>query len=63
MITCENLAKEYKVRKPTGGFRGLFQPEYKVIRAVDDISFEVGEGEMVGYIGPNARASPPRSKC
>lgn len=31
----------------------LFQREYATARAVDDISFSIEPGEMVGYIGPN----------
>jgi len=27
--------------------------EYETVRAVDEISFEIGEGEMVGFVGPN----------
>jgi ABC-2 type transport system ATP-binding protein len=33
--------------------RRLFAPQYKTIRAVDDVSFQIGEGEIVGYLGPN----------
>jgi ABC-2 type transport system ATP-binding protein len=31
----------------------LFHREYKEVKAVDDISFEIKEGEMVGFLGPN----------
>ena len=31
----------------------LFHKEYDVIRALDDVSFTIADGEMVGYIGPN----------
>ena len=34
-------------------FRGLFHREHKVVSALDDVSFAINEGEMVGYIGPN----------
>lgn len=53
MIQVRGLVKEFKVRQPNGGLKGFFHPEYKIIRAVDDISFDVQKGEMVGYIGPN----------
>ena len=33
--------------------RTLFTREYETIRALDQVSFTIGDGEMVGYIGPN----------
>lgn len=57
MITVSNLTKVYRIAKPqTGKFaaiRALFHSEYTEKRAVDDISFQVNGGEIVGYIGPN----------
>ncbi|HRU32619.1 MAG TPA: ATP-binding cassette domain-containing protein, partial [bacterium] len=32
---------------------GLFHREYMQIKALDNICFEIEEGELVGYIGPN----------
>ena len=57
MITMENVCKSYKVAKRNAGFgeacKALFHREYDVIHALNDISFTIREGEMVGYIGPN----------
>jgi ABC-2 type transport system ATP-binding protein len=57
MIRVEHLVKEYKrsVRKEGlfSGIRNLFNTDYITKRAVDDISFHIQEGEIVGYIGPN----------
>jgi ABC-2 type transport system ATP-binding protein len=36
-----------------GGIQNLFFREYQTVRAVDQITFEIQPGEMVGYIGPN----------
>lgn len=36
-----------------GAVRDLFHRKYTATRAVDDISFSIEPGEMVGYIGPN----------
>ena len=56
-ISVKNLNKTFKVLQRDGGlksaFRSLFKREYKYVKAVDDISFEIDEGEIVGYIGPN----------
>ena len=57
MITAHHLTKTFMTRIPKEGrfaaFRSLFHSEYKENRAVDDVSFQIGEGEIVGYIGPN----------
>ena len=57
MIRVENLSKEFKSNKKYPGFKGaiksFFSTEYITKRAVDDISFEINDGEIVGYIGAN----------
>lgn len=57
MITLEHVSKTYKVSKRDAGFssawKALFHREYEYVHALDDVSFTIGDGEMVGYIGPN----------
>ncbi len=57
MITVEGLCKTFKVAKRSAGLKAaaksLFKREYSEIEALRDISFNIGEGEIVGYIGPN----------
>lgn len=57
VIVANELSKGYKIskRKPgiVGGLKSIVHKEYEEITALDKISFEVGEGELVGYIGPN----------
>ena len=57
MITMEHVCKSYKIAKRNAGFRAackaLFQREHELIHALNDVSFTIGDGEMVGYIGPN----------
>ena len=57
MITMEHVCKSYKIAKRNAGFgeawKALFHREYEVIHALKDVSFTIGDGEMVGYIGPN----------
>jgi ABC-2 type transport system ATP-binding protein len=36
-----------------GAIRGLWRREYEEVRAVDRISFQIEEGEFVGFLGPN----------
>ncbi|WP_409253189.1 ABC transporter ATP-binding protein [Bacillus sp. SCS-153A] len=56
-IEVHNLRKDFKAYSSRSGlkgaFRDLFTRNYKVVSAVNDISFTVKQGEMVGYIGEN----------
>ncbi|RBW68122.1 ABC transporter ATP-binding protein [Bacillus taeanensis] len=57
VIEVQDLRKEFKSHSSRSGlkgaFRDLFTRNYKIIPAVEDISFNVKQGEMVGYIGEN----------
>lgn len=57
MIHVESLVKEYSrpdVRPGRfSGLRGLFTRRRRVMRAVDDLSFDIAAGELVGVLGPN----------
>lgn len=57
IIEAKNLNKEFKVFKRNTGFvntvKQLFKREYTIKKAVEDISFSIDKGELVGYIGPN----------
>ena len=57
MICVENVKKYYKVAKRDKGFvqalGSLFHRKYEIKKAVDDISFTIQKGEIVGFIGPN----------
>lgn len=57
MIKVENLSKEFKSNKKYPGFKGaiksFFSRQYVIKKAVDNISFEIEDGEIVGYIGAN----------
>lgn len=57
MIELENISKTYKVAKRNAGLKNAaksyIKREYEEVKALDNISFKIDEGEMVGYIGPN----------
>ena len=57
MIEVQNLKKEFTMNKKYPGFKGaiksFFSREYITKTAVDDISFTINDGEIVGYIGAN----------
>lgn len=57
MIKVKNLTKEFKktIKEPglKGSLKSIFKPETQVIKAVDNLSFNVPKGEIMGFIGPN----------
>ncbi len=57
IIEVEHLTKIYRTQKRLpglgGAVQGLFNREYTEVRAVDDVSFTIEEGELVGFLGPN----------
>ena len=57
MIQVSHLCKTFRVARRGAGFsqavKALFRREYEEIHALDDLSFAIRDGEMVGYIGPN----------
>ena len=57
MITLDKINKTFRVAKRQAGFgravKALFSREHEIIHALNDVSFTIRDGEMVGYIGPN----------
>lgn len=57
MIHVENLRKEFKkvIKEPgmKGSVKSFFKPNIEKVIAVDNISFNIRKGEVLGFIGPN----------
>ena len=57
MIEVNHLNKEFTYYKKEVGlknsFKNLIHKEKLVKKAVNDISFHIDEGEVVGFLGPN----------
>ena len=57
VIEIKNVSKEFKVLNRREGLKGslkdLFSRDYKTVKAVDNISMTIEQGEIVGYLGPN----------
>ena len=56
-IEVKNISKDFKVNKRSAGIPGMianmFAPKFEIKKAVNDLSFTIEKGEMVGFIGPN----------
>lgn len=56
-IWMHQLSKHYQVPTREAGLRAavssLFRRKYRQIKAVNEISFEIQPGEVVGFLGPN----------
>lgn len=57
MIAVHNLCKTFRVAKRNAGlkeaWKALFRREHEIVHALEDVSFTIEDGEMIGYIGPN----------
>ncbi len=57
IIHVRKLRKQFRVAERRAGLGGalasLFAPRYHEITAVEDVSFDLQAGELVGYLGPN----------
>lgn len=56
-ISVANLSKSYKVHQKEAGvggsLRSIFKRTYDDVQAVNNISFAIEQGELIGFIGPN----------
>ncbi|GAJ07890.1 unnamed protein product, partial [marine sediment metagenome] len=67
VIKVKNLKKHFRIHQKEPGLAGsvksLFSRKYEQVKAIDGISFEIDEGELVGFIGPNGAGKTTTLKC
>jgi ABC-2 type transport system ATP-binding protein len=66
-VKVDHLVKYYRVhfKEPglAGSVRSLLRRKYTTVKAVDDITFSIAEGEIVGFLGPNGAGKTTTLKC
>jgi ABC-2 type transport system ATP-binding protein len=56
-IRVSQLAKSFRTYRKSpglmGSIKGLLRRDYETVHAVNEISFTIAQGELVGFVGPN----------
>lgn len=67
IITVSHLSRHFQVFDKSPGLaasiKSIFYRPQRLIKAVEDISFEINRGELVGFIGPNGAGKTTTLKC
>jgi ABC-2 type transport system ATP-binding protein len=68
IIHVQGLTKEFKVPIGKGQklprlFKTMLKPEYRTVKALNGISFDIEAGEFVGYLGANGAGKSTSLKC
>lgn len=57
IIHLDNISKTFRVAERGSSSKevisSFFKKKYREVNALSNVSFDINEGEIVGYIGPN----------
>jgi ABC-2 type transport system ATP-binding protein len=62
VIEVKNLNKNFKIRTNKNLVTGMFNPNYQIVKAVQDVSFDVEKGESLAFLGPNGAGKTTTTK-
>ena len=67
VIEVQGLVKHFRVHERGAGLkaslRAVVRRSYREVRAVQDVTFSLAEGEVVGFLGPNGAGKTTTLKC
>ena len=67
MITVDSLTREFQVTHRDPGLRSAFRSvvhrAHKTVVAIEDVSFRIDGGGVVGFLGPNGSGKTTTLKC